>query len=175
MLALAIAGIFALIRQQQRTMAAVEKRDVGFDEARRALGIEFDYETLCRIGSETIFNAGVTAALPTGLAKEIGALALSSEDAIGLIRLYGRLFPDSGLLKWMNEAADQLESTGAYKTYKEATDAFKTWIGRTLFGEDKQQEADDEEDPLPIDLVRRPCQKRALVLKPLGKRSPRAG
>jgi hypothetical protein len=175
MVGLAIAGIFALIRQQQRTMAAAENRDVEFDEARRALGIEFDYETLRRIEGETVFNAGLTVALPAGLAKEIGALALSSEDAVGPVRLYGRLFPDSGLLKWMNEAADRLESTGAYKTYKEATDAFKAWIGRTLFGEDKRQGADDEEDSLPIDLVRRPCRKRALVRQPLGKMSPRAG
>jgi hypothetical protein len=157
MLGLAVGGIFALIHQQQRTMAAVENRKVEFDEARRALGIEFDYETLLRIGGEIAFNVGVSAVLPAAWAKELWGLVLSSEDAIGLARLYARLFPDNKLLKRMNELADGIESSSAYKTYKEATDAFKARVGRMFFGEDKQPEADDEdeaEDDTPADRSR---------------------
>jgi hypothetical protein len=78
-LGLAVGGIVALVFRQQEAMAAELGGPVSFDEARLALNIELNEQTLRQIGGDLAFEAGLSV-IGIGLIKQIGHLLLSGED-----------------------------------------------------------------------------------------------
>lgn len=132
--ALTAAGLVAMVFHQQEAMAAELKRPVSFDEARKALGLELDEKALRDVAGDTAFDVGVSLALPFGWAKHAWDLLLSGEDIIGVIRLYGQLYPDNSSIQQLNSMADSIEAAPAYDAYKENKEQLKAWLSSQFNG-----------------------------------------
>ncbi|SBW81128.1 hypothetical protein PVE_R1G3246 [Pseudomonas veronii 1YdBTEX2] len=53
---------------------------------------------------------------------------------IGVIRLYGQLYPNDSSIQQLNTFADSIEQAPAYETYKENKEQLKTWLSNQLNG-----------------------------------------
>ncbi|SBW81126.1 hypothetical protein PVE_R1G3244 [Pseudomonas veronii 1YdBTEX2] len=132
--ALTAAGLVTMVFHQQEAMAAELNRPVSFDDARKALGLELDEKALRDVAGEAAFDIGVSLALPFGWAKHAWDLLLSGEDIIGVIRLYGQLYPNDSSIQQLNTFADSIEQAPAYEAYKENKEQLKTWLSNQLNG-----------------------------------------
>ena len=132
--ALTAAGLVTMVFHQQEAMAAELKRPVSFDDARKALGLELDEKALRDVAGEAAFDVGVSLALPFGWAKHAWDLLLSGEDIIGVIRLYGQLYPDNSSIQQLNSVADSIEAAPAYDAYKENKEQLKAWLSSQFNG-----------------------------------------
>lgn len=132
--ALTAAGLVTMVFHQQEAMAAELNRPVSFDDARKALGLELDEKALREVAGEAAFDIGVSLALPFGWAKHAWDLLLSGEDIIGVIRLYGQLYPNDSSIQQLNTFADSIEQAPAYEAYKENKEQLKTWLSNQLNG-----------------------------------------
>ncbi len=132
--ALTAAGLVTMVFHQQEAMAAELNRPVSFDDARKALGLELDEKALREVAGEAAFDIGVSLALPFGWAKHAWDLLLSGEDIIGVIRLYGQLYPNDSSIQQLNTFADSIEQAPAYESYKENKEQLKTWLSNQLNG-----------------------------------------
>ncbi|MFL9672331.1 S8 family serine peptidase [Pseudomonas marginalis] len=132
--ALTAAGLVTMVFHQQEAMAAELNRPVSFDDARKALGLELDEKALREVAGEAAFDIGVSLALPFGWAKHAWDLLLSGEDIIGVIRLYGQLYPNDSSIQQLNTFADSIEQAPAYEAYKENKEQLKAWLSNQLNG-----------------------------------------
>lgn len=132
--ALTAAGLVTMVFHQQEAMAAEFNRPVSFDDARKALGLELDEKALREVAGEAAFDIGVSLALPFGWAKHAWDLLLSGEDIIGVIRLYGQLYPNDSSIQQLNTFADSIEQAPAYEAYKENKEQLKAWLSNQLNG-----------------------------------------
>lgn len=91
-----------------------EESDRGSDisaiwsDACKVRGVELDEKALGEVTGDAAFGIGVSLALPFGWAKHAWDLLLSGEEIIGVIRLYGQLYPA------VNTFADSIEQAPAY-------------------------------------------------------------
>ncbi|WP_148169570.1 S8 family serine peptidase [Pseudomonas chlororaphis] len=133
-IALTAAGLVTMVFRQQEAMAADLKRPVSFDEARQALGLELDEKALRGVAGDAALDIGVSLALPFGWAKHAWDLLLSGEDILGVIRLYGQLYPNDSTIQQLNSFADSIEQAPAYEAYKENKEQLKTWLASQFNG-----------------------------------------
>ena len=132
MFAALVVGVVTLITQTRDVMAAELGRPVDFDEARRELGIEVTEQGLRQMAGEAAFNGAVSMVLPFGWAKQAWDALLAGDDMIGLIKLYGSLYPDNLSLKKLVAVAKSIEESEGYKQYKDSKEAFSQWLNETF-------------------------------------------
>lgn len=130
-LGLMVGGVIGLVFKQQAAMATELGRDVSFDEARLTLGIDLTRDALANFGGEVAANLLITGVLPFAWAKRVWDLLLNGEDVIGVVRIYGQLFPENETLKAANRIADAIESDPRYQLIKQNRDELKSLIVST--------------------------------------------